>query len=163
MSSKSLTSLRSNLFRTGPAQGWAHIISDDYLGSPPDFLRFSLKLEISLIWEDVGEDCPTFITPTFITSDIHHPLPKIPHGRLSYKAVVHLLAKYKVELLNDKIPQVSKQRYVNFGKIQFVRNWTKSLDPTRFSYPTPEKREEEILTAKRKVIIKNSKNMIFIF
>ena len=65
--------------------------------------------------------------------------------------------------MNDKIPQVSKQRYVNFGKIQFVRNRTKSLNPTRFSYPTPEKREEEILTAKRKVIIKNSKNMIFIF
>ena len=25
-------------------------------------------------------DCPTFITPTFITSDIHHPLPKFRHS-----------------------------------------------------------------------------------
>ena len=25
-------------------------------------------------------DCPTFITPTFLTSDIHHPLPKFRHS-----------------------------------------------------------------------------------
>ena len=28
----------------------------------------------------VACDCPTFITPTFITSDIHHPLPNFRHS-----------------------------------------------------------------------------------
>ena len=30
--------------------------------------------------KDEDEDCPTFITPTFITSDIHHPLTEFRHS-----------------------------------------------------------------------------------